>query len=42
LAENRSRSQGFPQLKITLDTYPHAAPAMQADAAAKVAALIAD
>jgi hypothetical protein len=27
-------------VKVTLDTYSHAVPAMQADAAAKVAALV--
>ena len=33
---------GHSSIKITLDTYPHAVPAMQADAAATAAALIAD
>jgi integrase len=35
-----SERLGHSTVAITLDTYSHAIPAMQADAAAKVAALI--
>jgi integrase len=37
-----SERLGHANIGITLDTYSHAIPAMQEDAAAKVAALIAD